>query len=212
MSVLNVKTQIVKDEASHIEKVIKVTIPVTNSKDYLALRADIAHKQLLKSYRKEKKQNAKLKLKQFAYNILPNDAGTLAGLHPLSSTISMDIDHIPVERLDEVIARLKVVIPVLRIMLIEVSAKGRDYDETGVHIVFQRDYLKSSEENLKKASEVISIEGIEYDKNAKDDNRVMFATSDSPEDLIYLDEKIFDMVEVPHIDTQTPVSFKNETS
>lgn len=212
MSVLHVENKYIENADGQIEKAIKVTTPVTNRRDYLALRAEAYQKGMLNAYRKAKKKDAKLKLKQFAYNILQNEAGTLAGQHPLSSTIAMDIDHIPIERLDEVIARLTEVIPDLKIMLIEVSAKGRDYPETGIHIVFQRDYLKTPEENLQWASEVIAIEGVEYDKNAKDDNRVMFATTDSQEDLIYLDDRLFDMVEVPRIDVKPTQTVKTENT
>ena len=184
-----------RDAKGNIVKRTKVMVPVKNRQDYESIRNQAYVKELLKSYRKAKKKDAKLQLPQFVYNVLTNEAGTLAGQHPLSSTICMDIDHIKRERYPLVLKRLMEVIKELGILMIETSAKGKeDYDETGAHVVFLRDYTKTPEENLQHAIDVINMEDVTYDANAKDDNRVMFCG-----DLEYLDNRLFDIVEVPRI-------------
>ena len=62
----------------------------------------------------------------------------------------------------------------------------------GYHLVFRRREELSQEENLKWASRLL---GVKYDEGAKDITRVFFTTSDSEEDLIYLDDEVFEIGE-----------------
>ena len=48
----------------------------------------------------------------------------------------------------------------------------------------------SQESNLKWASELLEVE---YDKGAKDITRVFFSTTGSPEDLVFLDDGVFEI-------------------
>ena len=72
----------------------------------------------------------------------------------------------------------------LGLLMLELSARGAGY-----HLAFRRKLELSQEENLKWASEVL---GVEFDKGAKDITRVFFTTTASEEDLIYLDDEVFD--------------------
>ena len=74
----------------------------------------------------------------------------------------------------------------------------------GYHLVFARRPELSQEENLKWASELL---GVKFDDNAKDITRVFFTTTS--EQLIYLDDSIFEIEEAPEADSsdggQVPV-------
>ena len=70
------------------------------------------------------------------------------------------------------------------LQMMEMSARGGGY-----HLAFKRKPELSQEENLQWASELL---GVEFDKGAKDITRVFFTTTASGEDLIYLDDELFD--------------------
>ena len=72
----------------------------------------------------------------------------------------------------------------LGLQMMEMSARGGGY-----HLAFKRKPELSQEENLQWASELL---GVEFDKGAKDITRVFFTTTASGEDLIYLDDELFD--------------------
>ena len=134
----------------------------------------------------------KHKLVQMNYSCLPNDDGSLKGSTRVSNTVGMDVDHIEEEKLQEVKEHILAKREQLGLLMLETSARGK-----GFHLVFKRRAGLSQEENLRWASALL---GVEYDKGAKDITRVFFTTSE--EDLIFLDNQIFD---------ETPQGYETET-
>ena len=101
----------------------------------------------------------------------------------------MDIDHIPAEEMAAVKERILNKKDELHLLMLEVSAR-----QAGYHLVFKRRIELSQEDNLRWASNLL---GVEYDKGAKDITRVFFTTSASEEDLLFLDDEIFEIEECP---------------
>lgn len=155
--------------------------------EFLALRNSPRQKALVKGVR-EGKTTLKMMLLQMNYSCLPNEDGTLKGATRVSNSVGMDIDHVPqshMQMLQDVILSKK---DELGLLMLEKSARG-----SGYHIAFRRRTDLTQEENLKWASTVL---GVDYDKGAKDITRVFFSTTASPEDLIYLDDEIFQIKSV----------------
>ena len=125
----------------------------------------------------------KQRLIQMNYSCLPNDDGSLKGSTRLSTSVGMDIDHIAQDQMEATKERILAKKDELGLLMLELSARGEGY-----HLVFRRRPSMSQEENLRWASRLL---GVEYDKGAKDITRVFFTTSASAEDLIYLDDEIF---------------------
>ena len=74
--------------------------PVLNRADYLALRNGDNQQQLVAAVRAGDEQ-LKSKLVQMNYSCLPNDDGSLKGSKRMSTTVGMDIDHVPADSLIE---------------------------------------------------------------------------------------------------------------
>ncbi len=131
----------------------------------------------------------KQRLIQMNYSCLPNDDGSLKGSTRLSTSVGMDIDHIAQDQMEATKERILAKKDELGLLLLELSARGEGY-----HLVFRRRPSMSQEENLRWASRLL---GVEYDKGAKDITRVFFTTSASEEDLIYLNDEIFETNPTP---------------
>jgi len=174
--------------------------PVRSREEYLALRGSEWQKSVLKAVR-EGKEAQKRKLVQMNYSCLPNEDGSLRGSKTMSTTVGMDIDWtpapLPLEGEEQTAARkeewLKKVPELvlakkdeLGLLMLERSATK------GYHLVFRRRPELGQEENLRWASDLL---GVDFDKGAKDITRVFFTTSDSAEDLLYLDDSIFETTE-----------------
>ena len=170
----------------HYKDGAKMMRPVLTRDEYIALRNSNKQVSLLASVRKGKTP-LKMMLLQMNYSCLPNEDGSLKGSTRMSTTIGMDVDHIApsdLERVKETILEKK---DELGLLMLELSARGEGY-----HLVFKRKPELTQEENLKWASDLL---GVEYDKGAKDITRVFFTTSASKEDLIYLDDEVFEVEE-----------------
>ena len=154
--------------------------PISSAEEYHKLRASAKQTETLKAARSDDKQ-AKRSLLQFNYSCLPNDDGTLKGSVRLSSSVGMDID----QEVD--VACILGKKDELGLLMLERSVSK------GYHIVFKRHTDMTQEQNLRWAS---SLLGIPFDEAAKDHTRVFFTTSDTPEDLLYLSEELFDNTEV----------------
>ena len=165
----------------------KMMRPVQTREEYLALRASEWQKSVLKAVRSGK-DNVKTKLVQMNYSCIPGEDGRLAGCKTPSTTVGMDIDHIEPSALGEVKERILQKKDELGLLMLELSARGLGY-----HLVFKRRPELSQEENLRWASNLL---GVDFDNGAKDITRVFFTTTESPEDLIYLDDEIFKVEEV----------------
>ena len=165
----------------------KMMRPVLSREEYLALRGTEKQKAILKTVR-EGDERQKHRLIQMNYSCLPNEDGSLKGSTRMSTTVGMDIDHITPEEMPVVKERILQKKDELGLLMLETSAR-----KAGYHLVFRRRPELSQEENLKWASDLL---GVDFDKGAKDITRVFFTTSDSEEDLIYLDDEIFEIESV----------------
>ena len=157
--------------------------PVLNREEYMALRNGGEQRAIVAAVRAGDTKR-KSQLVQMNYSCLPNEDGSLKGSKRMSTTVGMDIDHIPPEEMMSVRERILSKGQELGLLMLELSVRGAGY-----HLVFQRRPELSQEENLRWAS---SLLGVEFDKGAKDITRVFFTTTGSEEDLLFLDDAIFD--------------------
>ena len=158
--------------------------PVLGREEYLKLRNGGFQVQNVARIR-QGDEALKTSLVQMNYSCLPNDDGSLKGSTRMSTTVGMDIDHIPAEEMPKVRDRILAKKDELGLQMLEESARGAGY-----HLAFKRRPELSQEENLKWASELL---GVKYDDGAKDITRVFFTTTE--QDLIYLDDAIFEACE-----------------
>ena len=182
----------------YTEKAHKMMRPVNTREEYLSLRNAPMHRQNVAMARQGKEGYKKL-LMQMNYSCLPTTddnshpgCGPLKGCQTLSNTVGMDVDlHRAEYESDEAYLKALAEIPEkvlekkeeLGLLMLERSVTK------GYHLVFRRHPELSQEDNLRWAS---SLLGVEYDKGAKDITRVFFTTTASEEDLLYLDDELFD--------------------
>ena len=173
----------------------KMMQAVTSRQEYLKLRNSTWQQQIVKAVRDGDEQQ-KHRLMQMNYSCLPNDDGSLKGSKTASNSVGMDIDLVAPKGLvgDEKQAWLSehlADIPELvlgkkdelGLLMLERSAAK------GFHLVFRRHDDLTQEENLRWASEVL---GVAFDEGAKDITRVFYTTTGSEEDLLFLDDGLFD--------------------
>ncbi|MBP5731651.1 MAG: hypothetical protein J6W50_02970 [Bacteroidaceae bacterium] len=182
----------------------KMMRPVTTEQEYRALRGSdeqcrlvaLARSGQLACNDKGVMVPAKTLLVQFCYSCLPNEDGSLRGSKRLADTVGMDID---LERLEgetdvQYQARLEQIPQRVLALKDELGLRALERSATkGFHMVFGRRPELSQEQNLRWASQRI---GVPFDENAKDITRVFFTTTDSTDDLLYLDPQIFEVKEM----------------
>ena len=161
----------------------KMMRPIHSREEYLKLRNSEEQQSVVRAVRSGNAQ-LKSRLIQMNYSCLPNEDGSLKGSTTMSNSVGMDIDHIPSEEMQPLKERILAKKDELGLQMMEMSARGGGY-----HLAFKRKPELSQEENLQWASELL---GVEFDKGAKDIARVFFTTTASGEDLIYLDDEVFD--------------------
>ena len=83
----------------------KMMRPVLNREEYLRLRNGGQQKSNLSRIRKGE-VNLKGDLVQMNYSCLPNEDGTLKGSTRMSTSIGMDVDHIPAEEMQAIAAKI----------------------------------------------------------------------------------------------------------
>ena len=159
--------------------------PICSREEYLKLRNGGEQSAILAAVRSGD-ESRKKDLVQFNYSCLPNDDGTLKGSKRMSTTVAMDIDHVPPEEMQPLQERILAKKEELGLKMLEKSARGKGY-----HLVFARKTELSQEDNLKWASELL---GVDYDKGAKDITRVFYTTT--ARELLYLDDSLFTQEEV----------------
>ena len=162
----------------------KMMRPIHTREEYLSLRNGGEQQQLVRRIRNGE-EKLKFQLVEMNYSCLPNEDGSLKGSKTMSTTVGMDIDHIPAEEMQAVRERILSKKDELGLLMLEMSARGQGY-----HLVFKRRPDLSQESNLKWASDLLEVE---YDKGAKDITRVFFSTTGSPEDLVFLDDGVFEI-------------------
>lgn len=128
----------------------------------------------------------------------------LKGCKSPSMSVGMDVDFDPsapdyeemMEKAPEMVLSKK---DELGLLMLERSARK------GYHLVFRRHFmdglaegkiLENQEINLKWASELL---GVKFDEAAKDITRVFFSTTASEEDLLFLDDALFEQA-APNIE------------
>ena len=163
----------------------KMMRPVLTEAEYRSLRGSARQQEVLKAVHKGDVK-AKQNLVQMNYSCLPNDDGTLKGSTRMSTTVGMDIDHIPQGELQAVRERILSMKDELGLLMLELSARGEGY-----HLVFRRRPELSQEENLRWAANLL---GVEFDKGAKDITRVFFTTTEK--ELLFLSPQLFELGEV----------------
>lgn len=161
----------------------KLMRPIGNRKEYISLRNSAWQQRLVKAVR-EGDEAQKSRLLQVNYSCLPNADGSLKGATTMSRSVGMDIDHIAADAMTAMKERILAKKDELGLLMLELSARGAGY-----HLVFRRRPELTQEENLKWASDLL---GVAYDEAAKDITRVFFTTTASEEDLLFLDDGLFD--------------------
>ena len=184
----------------------KILRPVRSKEEYLKLRDSDRQKWLVSEIRRglkdgsmSKEEIAKLKrqLLQFNYSCIPGEDGHLKGVKTPSMTFGMDIDFDPEDpdyekKMAEVPQKVMEKKDEIKPKMLERSP-GKGY-----HLVCMRTILdgisegrilENQEMNLKRVSDIL---GIPFDMCAKDVARIFFATTASEEDLIFLDEGLFE--------------------
>ena len=188
------------------EQGAKMMRPVPSKEEYLKLRDSDRQKWLVSEIRKGKKDGSKSKeeidkmkrqLIQFNYSCIPGEDGHLKGVKTPSMSFGMDIDfdtedpdyekkmaevpRVVMEKKDE-----------LGLLMMERSV-GKGYHLVCKRTIFdgiaEGKILENQEMNLRRTSEII---GCAFDKGAKDITRVFFGTTASEEDLLFLDEGLFE--------------------
>ena len=164
----------------------KVAHPITSREEYRQLRGSEVQMKNLRLAR-EGDESAKKRLVQFNYSLVASqgeDSFLLKGAKATGNSVAMDIDHLDDEALKAAISRVLELKVELGLMMMERSARGQ-----GLHVVFRRHNDMTNEENLRWASDLL---GVEFDSAAKDITRVFFATGNEPDDLLYLDDELFE--------------------
>ena len=169
--------------------------PIHNREEYLSRRNTDKQRQTLKTVR-EQDATQKNQLTQMNYSCLPNADGSLKGSKTASRSVGMDIDFKAPKGLseeekkawmDEQMAGVPELVlskkEQLGLQMLERSATK------GYHLVFRRREDLSQEENLRWPSELL---GVEFDDKAKDITRVFFTTTGDDDELLFLDDEIFD--------------------
>lgn len=162
----------------------KMMRPVESRESYMTLRGSRKQKATVMAVRGGDEAQ-KTHLMQMNYSCLPGEDGKLKGASQPSNTVGMDIDHLKAEEMERVRERILSKREELGLLMLEKSARGAGY-----HLVFRRRAELSQEENLRRASELLEVE---YDQGAKDITRVFFTTTDSEDDLLFLDDELFEI-------------------
>ena len=168
--------------------------PIHNREEYLSRRNTDWQRQTLKTAR-EQDATKKHLLVQMNYSCLPNPDGSLKGSKTASKSVGMDIDfkapkELSAEEQQTWLAKQMAGVPELvmskrdelGLLMLERSATK------GYHLVFRRREDLSQEDNLLWASQLL---GVKYDDKAKDITRVFFTTTGDADELLFLDDEIF---------------------
>lgn len=170
--------------------------PVLTATEYRNLRNSNRQKALVEAIRKGD-TTLKNRLMQMNYSCIPSGDMKLKGCKTPSMTVGMDVDFDPSapdydEKMATAPQRVLAKKDELGLLLLERSARK------GYHLVFRRHtlegiaegkVLENQELNLRWASDLL---GVKFDNGAKDITRVFFTTTASEEDLLFLDEALFE--------------------
>ena len=175
---------------------VKMMRPVLTREEYVKLRNSGFQRENVARIR-QGDEALKASLVQMNYSCLPNADGTLKGSRTQSTTVGMDIDFkapqgLSADEQPQWLAQQMAGVPSLvmgkreqlGLLMLERSATK------GYHLVFRRREDLSQEDNLLWASQLL---GVKYDDKAKDITRVFFTTTGGADELLFLDDGIFDL-------------------
>ena len=158
----------------------KVAAPVSSKEQYFAIRNTVSNREnLMKAHQGD--EDAKRRLVQFNYNDLLPD-GRLAGCCHPSSYFAGDVDCEGLAASKEIAQRF--LAHKDEIGLMELSRSAR----YGLHYVCRRQMGRTILENQVR---VALITKTEMDTSAHDLQRVMFTVTADSDELLYLDDAIF---------------------
>ncbi|SFC81845.1 hypothetical protein SAMN04488493_1277 [Xylanibacter ruminicola] len=155
---------------------------VKNREEYLALRNSHENLENLAKARAGD-EKAKAKLVQFAYNLGVLSGSALAGCKSIGSYFFHDVDCYDAEQSAAMAQQILAKKDEIGLMMLEQSASG------GWHLVCKRTPGTTILENQVRIASILQIE---MDTNAHDLQRVVYSTSGSSDDLLYLDDTLFD--------------------
>ena len=158
----------------------KVARPVKDRQELMALRdspENLAH--LAKA--REGSDADKRELVQLAYNLGHID-GKIAGAKSIGSYFFYDVDCYDKAESPKIRDMILGKKDEIGLMMLEQSASG------GWHLVCRRERGKTILENIVRVSMLLHLE---MDTGTKDLQRVVFSTSGSEDDLVYLDDELF---------------------
>ncbi len=159
----------------------KFATAVKNREEFLAIRNSRENLDNLAKAR-QGDDAAKKKLEQFAYNLGHVD-GLIAGCKSIGSYFFHDIDCYDKEQAEAICKQILDKKDEIGLKMLEKSASG------GWHLVCKREPGTTILEAQVKISTILRVE---MDSNTKDLQRVVYGTSGSAEDLIFLDDELFD--------------------
>ena len=160
----------------------KLATMVKDREEFLALRNSSENIANLAKAR-QGDDAAKKDLEQFAYN-LGHVEGLIAGCKSIGSYFFHDIDCYDKEQSEAICKQILDKEDERGLKMQEKSASG------GYHLVCKREPGTTILENQVRVACALKI--ADMDNNARDLQRVVFSTSGSAEDLIYLDDELFD--------------------
>jgi len=155
---------------------------VKNREDFLALRNSHENLENLAKARAGD-EKAKAKLVQFAYNLGVLSGSALAGCKSIGSYFFHDVDCYGATESAALAQQILAKKDEIGLMMLEQSASG------GWHLVCKRIPGTTILENQVRIASILQIE---MDTNAHDLQRVVYSTSGSSDDLLYLDDTLFD--------------------
>ncbi len=159
----------------------KMAQPINSKEEYFNLR-NSQQNRLHLAHARQGDEQAKKQLLQMAYNDLMPDGKVEGACHP-SSMFAYDIDCESLVESDRIAQKLLEMKS--EIGLLEISRSAR----YGLHLVLRREKGKTILENQVRVSILTQTE---MDNGAHDLGRVMFTTTADAEELLYLDDAIFD--------------------
>ena len=154
---------------------------ITSKQEYFNLRNSAENRSNLNLVRMGN-EDAKGRLVQFAYNDLMPD-GVVKGCQHPSRMFAYDVDCQSREESDRIASRLLEMKE--QIGLLEISRSAR----YGLHLILLREKGKTVLENQVRVSMLTKTE---MDTGAHDLGRVMFTTTADADELLYLDDRLFD--------------------
>jgi hypothetical protein len=159
----------------------KYATAVKSREEFMALRNSSENLANLEKAR-QGDDTAKKNLEQFAYNLGHVD-GLIAGCKSIGSYFFHDIDCYDKEQADTICQQILDKKDEIGLKMLEKSASG------GYHLVCKRVPNTTILENQVRIACILKV--ADMDNNAHDLPRVVFGTSGSAEDLIYLDNELF---------------------